>query len=205
MFPLINTRVKRKPDKWINDSIKMKIEERGANKTIWLEDKSSIEVLLVHKESKKEVSKLIRNEKANYFHDKQQKVNKKRNSRKTCNIINNLTKDIYKTKIFQINASQTASFNDYFSKVGSNTFKKVTGNSLTKKSHLPPQDLINECNRQLIRPESTDISIVIKNNKKLTITNSYDIDEIPCKYIKYAIQIIALYITVNVNTSIVAG
>ena len=48
-----------------------------------------------------------------------------------------------------------------------------------------------------------DTPTVIKIVKSLKNTNSYGIDEIPCKYIKDAIEVVAPYITVIVNTSIV--
>ena len=47
---LINTRGKRKPNKWINDYINNKIEKK--NKTTWLNNKFNIEALLVYKDSK---------------------------------------------------------------------------------------------------------------------------------------------------------
>ena len=63
----INIRVKRKPNKWINDSIKRKIEEREAIKTNLLNNKSNIEALLDYKDSKREISKQIRNTKVKIF------------------------------------------------------------------------------------------------------------------------------------------
>ena len=63
--PYINTRIKRKSNKWINDPTKRKIEERRVNKTTWLNNKSKIESLLAYNDSKREVSKQIRNTKAN--------------------------------------------------------------------------------------------------------------------------------------------
>ena len=57
----------------------------------------------------------------------------------------------------------------------------------------------------MFRLQPTDIPTVINIINILINTSSYGNEKIPCKYIKDANEIIALYITVIGNTSIVTG
>ena len=192
--PLITTRVKRQPNKWMNDIIKKKIEEREIKKNIWLSNKSSTEALTNYKDAKREVSKEIRNSKAKYYHE-ELTINKN-DSRKTWNIINDLTKGNMNRNNSQINASYAGNFNEYFSQVGLKTYEQVTKNYTPNELNLNLQQETRNPKSQQFRPQPTDIPTVINIIKNLKNTSSYGVDDIPCKCIKDTNEITAPYIII---------
>lgn len=96
-------------------------------------------------------------------------------------------------------------FNKFFSNVGKCAYEKsheaLRCNNVT----------INETNRPTnaltyqFRPQPVDVNSIILIVKDLNETNSTGCDNISLKFIKDSLPIIAFYITVIVNTSIVTG
>ena len=86
-----------------------------------------------------------------------------------------------------------------------NTYEQLTENYAPNELILDPKLETDLPNKQLFRPQPIDIPTVINIIKNLKNTNSYGKDKILYKYMKDVNEIIAPYITISVNTSIVTG
>ena len=117
------------------------------------------------------------------------------NSRNMSNNLPRSDKDIKK---------RADDFNDFFAKVGENTFKKSQENVLDNNEFSVNNNLITNTFEKF-RPQPVDMATLIITIKSLKNTNSKGSDGIAYRFLIDSLPVLAFYILVIINTSIVTG
>ena len=98
-------------------------------------------------------------------------------------------------------------FNHFFANVGKTTYGK-TQEILSKYNERDLQPAIRSENSHsisLFRPQPVAVEKVIKTINSLSNSNAFGIDGISTRFLKDSLFVIAFYVTVIINTSIVTG
>ena len=163
-----------------------------------------------YKQRKKQVSARISAARATYFKDE---VKKSKSSKETWKIMNKMVPSRRNVKVEFDNPEEKAKqFNNFFANVGKNTYKKtqeILGIHNERDQQLtirqPTIIAADNNNIPLFRPQPVAVEKVIKTINSLSNSNAFGIDGISTRFLKDSLFVIALYITVIINTSIVTG
>ena len=160
----------------------------------------------MYKEKKKKVRESIHRGKAKYFRDKL------KDSKKDTSKIWKTVKELVPRKSNNSNVhsfsdiqNKVEEFNEFFASVGKNTYERTQAN--LRNSNTPIQNDVAtspEVNDRF-RPQPVSVDTVILTFKSLRETNAVGADNIPYRFIKDSLPIIAFYLTIIINTIIVTG
>ena len=208
--PLVTGEISRPPAPWISQAIKDSIKERDELQIRTKIDSFNMQLRDNYKEQKKKVNSLINSSRKEYF---KEEFRKNKNDiaaswRIAKKVISNDSSSIVSTPQNKDDLTTRAeNFNDFFSDVGKLTFNK-TQEELAKydsDSVDVPHNNTNNDNLHCFKPVPVDCETVILTIKGLKETNACGSDGISLKFIKDSLFIIAFYITIIVNTSIVTN
>ena len=209
--PIVTKEITRPFAPWIDQELKKIISDKNQLQLILKEDRSNQILDNQFKQSKKNVERLLTNAKSSHFKNKL--ISSKGNIRGTWKVVGEIIPGLNCNNSNQINfedpSGKAEEFNEYFSKIGEIAFKKSqeeiqnvnNGNIRTSDDNIN-DNLSSNFN---FRPQPVDVNTVILIFKDLNETNACGSDGIPFKYLKHALPVLAFYITIIVNTSIVTG
>ena len=97
-------------------------------------------------------------------------------------------------------------FNHFFAHVGKCTYEKTQEilNNYNEQGARTTTTIIDS-NIEIFRPQPIDVETVMFTIMKLNNSNAFGVDGIPTRFIKDSLFVIAFYVTVIINTSIVTG
>ncbi|MEL6989243.1 MAG: hypothetical protein AAGK97_15635, partial [Bacteroidota bacterium] len=207
--PIITQEIKRPPAPWLTQEIKEAMKSRDQLHS--LIKNSNDPILREHfKNEKKRVKNIVQKSKHDFIREAFKKCNgNTKNMWKTTRLVlptknsdhlAHLNPDEIKLKAEE--------FNDYFASVGENTFRKtqeLIGDNSNINNDVEGDifPILDNSYDNFFSPSPVDIDTVILTVKDLNNTNSYGSDGIQLSYIKDSLPIIAFYITIIINTSIV--
>ena len=205
--PFVTKVIKRPPAPWIDTQIKAAMRVRDRLQIEFKSDRNNPTKELEYRTEKKRVSEALSDSKNNYFRQEFKKT--KGDIKGTWNVMHKIIpcnknisnnspcseKDIQK---------RVEDFNDYFAKVGENTFKKSQENAIDvdefSENVRQDSDILVK-----FRPQPVDMVTLILTIKSLKSTNSKGSDGITYRYLIDSLPVLLFYILVIVNTSIVIG
>ena len=206
--PMVTTEITRPPAPWIDDDLKKCICEKNELKLRLKQDRSNQQLDDNFKETKKTVEHCLRTAKKQHFNTKFHDC--KGDSDATWKVVEDLIPGL-KSKGRKMPTDDphkmAEDFNEYFASVGETAFKK-SQEGIERDMLRDMENNVNTQREQNIakfRPQPVDVNTVILTFKELHKTNSYGSDSIPYRYLKDALPVLYLYITVIINTSIVTG
>ena len=206
--PIVTKQIYRPPAPWINDNIKKAIIERDNVQSKLKLDRDNITLRNIHKHKKKSVSSDMYKAKVQYFQDEFRQCGKNQSKKwKVCNKL--IPRKVKKNSAIENrNEKKVEEFNEYFARVGSDTFKKTQESLEAQSIRLQETELPVRTNAgiaNLFRPSPVTVEVVILTFKQLHETNAIGSDNISYKYLKDSLPVTAFYITICINTSIVTG
>ena len=208
--PLVTGEISRPPAPWISQDIKNTMKERDKLQMRTKRDRYNTLLRENYKEQKKKVNSLINESRKDYFREEFRKnKNDIAASWKIAKkaISNDCNRKTTTPQNKDTLATRAESFNEFFSNVGKLTFDK-TQEELARYNHDSVdfnQSNINFYNLRCFKPVPVDCETVILTIKGLKETNACGSDGISLRFIKDSLFIIAFYITIIVNTSIVTN
>ena len=204
--PKITAQVTRPPAPWINEEIKDMLRERDKLQKLLKSNRNNEAISNNFKQKRKQVKYVMAKSKAQYFKNKFQECGK--NSAKKWNAIKGLLPD--KKKNIQSNnfddlESKAEEFNEYFSKVGQKAFEKTQENINTRVDVMQRTSDLRSDNVNLFKPQPVTIETVILTFKQIRDTNAVGTDDITFRFLRDSLPIMAFYLTIIINTSIVTS
>ena len=203
---MVTRLVKRPPAPWISEEIKRAMTERdNIQKDLKLNENA--ELRRRYKEKKKEVISKIYKAKSKYYREEFHKS--KGNSKKTWNtikmIVSNTGNKYDPSNIPDIDR-KIEEFNNFFANVGRQTYEKTSSNTLLNENTISARNNLESMRQgNLFRPQPVTVETVILTFKTLNETNAVGKDDIPYRFVRDSFPVIAFYLTVIINTSIVTG
>ena len=163
----------------------------------------------IHKDLKKKVNSQLAEGRKQYYKQEYEKA--KGNIAATWKITNNMLFD-GKTRDTNKFISETKDdllckaeeFNKFFAEVGRKTFEK-TQEELSNRIPIERGHATRNSNFNDFKPKPVDCNTVILVIKNLKDTNAFGSDGICLRFIRDGLYIIAFYLTIIVNTSIVTN
>ena len=200
------TKVIRRPfAPWMTEDLRNAIQVRNNKQKELKKDRNNLSLLEAYKTEKKRVTSLIRKAQSSYY-NKQFSDNKGNIAviwKLLREIVPNSKRKSNHDSFDNVN-DMVEKFNIHFSNVGKTTYQNTQKEIHGEKVSAPP--LINlPVQNQYFRPQPVDINTIILTVKDLKETTSVGSDNIPLKFVKDALYVIAVYLTCIVNTSIVTG
>ena len=198
--PIITTQITRPPAPWITDEIRTAISHRNDIQRLLKCDRQNIHLQNKYKKEKKGVRSLIAVSKTKYF--KEQLESSRGSSQRTWSIVKRL---FPKSKgqnhhRFDSEIEKAEEFNSFFASVGETAFKK---------SRISFNPSLNDSSTSYapanFRPQPVRIEDTILIVKDLRETKACGADGIQLRFVKDALPVIAFYLTILNNTSIVTG
>lgn len=202
--PVMTKEIRRPPAPWMTNRIEVEIRNRNNIQIQLKSNRHDITLQRQYKEEKKRVRQIMRKAKADFFND--QFKNCKGNSSKTWSTIKKLIpnqKISSKPIQFEDNRSKAEEFNEFFINVGKKAFEKTQEGIGIDNGEQ--DELTFPALESNFRPQPETVESIILVIKDLRDTSAYGADEIELRFIRDALSVIAFYITVIVNTSIVTG
>ncbi|CAF4140786.1 unnamed protein product [Rotaria magnacalcarata] len=211
--PIVTNTFKRPPAPWLTDEIRSKINERDSLLCKSRQNVSDITAHNTYKNSKKEVIRLVKSAKRQFFRSK---LNDKKNDPKaTWKIVNEIIPRKQQNQeinsIHQNTQEIANNFNKYLSSIGKNTYNEVKNlepKSENKNNNLNNANLSDDvCNslNTKFRPDSITMPELVALINNLKNTNSVGHDDISLKYLKDSGKIMYTYLLIIINTSIQTG
>ena len=207
--PVVTREITRPPAPWITDDIKETMKTRDRVKMKLKTQSSNVQLREIHKDLKKKVNSQLADRKKQHY--KQEYKKAKGNIADTWKITNNMlfngmnrdtNKLIFETKDDLM--CKAEEFNDFFAEVGRKTFERtqeeLRNRTPSETGHATPNINFNN-----FKPKPVDCNTVILVIKNLKDTNAFGSDGICLRFIRDGLYIIAFYLTVIVNTSIVTN
>ena len=205
--PIVTQVIKRPPAPWIDERIKEAMRVRDKLQIEFKSNRSNTIKEIEYRTEKKRVSEALSDSKNEYFKQEFQKT--RGNIKGTWNVIHKIIPNNKKSSSnlscskedINIRAEE---FNDFFAKVGENTFKKSQENIEDSNEFL---DIANQTSRihEKFRPQPVDMPTLILTIKTLKNTNAKGSDGISYRFLMDSLTVLDFYILVIVNTSIVTG
>ena len=208
--PLVTGEISRPPAPWISQAIKDCMKERDELQLRTKTDSFNMILRNNYKEQKKKVNSLINSSRKEYFREEFRKnKNDITASWKIAKkvISNDSTRKESMPQSKDDLATRAESFNKFFSDVGRLTFN-TTQEELARCNYASvdiPHNINDSDNLRCFKPVPVDCETVILTIKGLKVTNACGSDGISLRFIKDSLFIIAFYITIIVNTSIVTN
>ena len=205
--PVVTKEISHPSAPWMTTNIKESMRKRDNLHKRFKNDRFNITLEGQYKAEKKLVKQLIHTSKKEYFKD--QLNNSKGNSGDTWKVIRKIVpkcKSSSGSHSYENDIDKAEEFNHYFANVGREAFEKSQENSIDETRVFQTLNEISNINSSyLFRPQPVDVNTVILTIKDLNNTNAFGSDNIPFRFIKDTLPIIAFYITIIINTSIVTG
>ena len=202
--PFITAEITRPPAPWIDDNLKKIIHEKNELKGRLKRDRTNLSLDNEFKETKKSVEHCLRTAKKQHF--KTEFHNCKGDGGATWKVVEDMLPGLRSKDRgldFEDPVQKAEDFNQYFANVGETAYRKSQegiDNSLVQ--NINSQSLSNI---PKFRPQPVDENTIILTFKEIHKTSSFGSDAIPYKYLKDALPVLYIYITIIVNTSIVTG
>ena len=205
--PTVTKVVKRQATPWMNDDIRKAMNDRNEAQCILKNDRQNIFLQQNYKAAKKFVKTLIKNSTADHYRNRL--VNCRGKTDDTWKVVREMVPSQKNTHNnpynFENKIDKAEEFNNFFSKVGENTYKRsqeqldIASESVIQ--HLLPNSEVNVP----FRPNPVDIDTIILTVKHLNETNSVGSDGISLMFLKHSLFATISYITCIINTSLVTG
>lgn len=201
--PIITRKITRPPAPWMTEDIRNEMKNR--NNLRRRRDLTFDEITNeLYKISKKRVKSLIVQAKAAHSKARFEKcILDKENPW-------NVVRDIIPSKKVNVNVnvedplSTAEKFNSFFAEVGKNVFDEVCQRrDSVRRSPLLSENL--SLSNPPFRPKPVSVELVIKTVLNIKTKNSYGSDGISSRFLKDSLPVLAFYLTVIINTSIVTG
>lgn len=206
--PIVTRLVSRPPAPWIDDNIKNSIKERDRVRECLKLDRSNTALQEVYKGKKKFVKSSIHRGRASHYKERFRKCgnNQAEKWKVARELIPDKKKNVKSYDNIELN-DKIEEFNEFFSNVGKNTYEKTQEGLRNIEAFTPQSELAddNQLVVNLFRPQPVTVDDVILTFKQLKETNAVGIDGLAYRFIRDSLIIIAFYITIIVNTSIVTG
>ena len=204
--PVITKVVGRPYAPWIKGEIHLEMKARNETQKRLKRDRYNPVLYNEYKQKKKRVKSMIHTAKSNYFKEEIKKCN---NTKDTWKAIKRIIPSKSYTKCnYGDTMGKANKFNHFFANVGKETYEK-TQEILSDNNELldmnPPRNMDLHSNIELFRPQPATVETVILTLQHLNNSSAYGSDGIPTRFIKDSLLIIAYYVTVIINTSIVTG
>jgi len=204
--PTVTREIRRPPAPWITLLIKEKMKIRDDLQRKLKQDRGNLELQEKYKTEKKFVSSLITKSKSEYFRNSLE--SKKGDISGTWKIIKSMTPETSKSSQHKDTRDlirRAENFNYYFAEIGRKSFEQSQANFESTLCMDETDQTSANAPTHHFRPHPVDISTVILAIKELNDTKAIGSDGIPLKFLKDALPVIILYITIIINTSIVTG
>ena len=205
--PIVTKTITRPPAPWMTDEIRSEMRCRNSLKErLHLEYNEITDAL--YKLSKKRVKSMIRIAKSNFHRNK---FIMARNSKKDIwNVVNEVIPSKSKSNSnMMVNdpAASAEKFNNFFANVGKKTFESVQSSNVRARITRVIQQQRNERQglQSRFRPQPVSVETVFKTVMNLKNKNSSGFDGISIRFLKDSLPVLAFYLTVIINTSIVTG
>ena len=205
--PVVTSKLIRPFAPWLDDNLKQYIAEKNELQIRLKGDRTNQLLNDEFKRTKKQVEHCIREAKAKHY--KSRLNDCKGDSGATWKVVRDMVPGLGNKRSntsFDDPSKKAEEFNQYFANVGENAFHKsqegIEDDIRTRELRNSNQHLLNT---PKFRPQPVDVNTVILVFKDLHKTNSYGSDGIPYVYLKDAFPVLALYVTIIINTSIVTG
>ena len=206
--PEVTREITRPPAPWITHDIKQAMKVRDSLKKELKTQPYNIPLREKHKDLKKKVNLELVGSRKEYYKKEFQnskgdvsatwKITKNMISNGQCTNRNTLVLD--ETEVLQ---SKAEKFNEFFAEVGKKTFEKTQDE--LRNANISIEVGQNTPVRRFshFKPVPVDCNTVILVIKNLKDTNALGSDGISLRFIRDGLYIIAFYLTVIINTSIV--
>ena len=201
--PIVTVEITRPPAPWIDDTLRKAITEKNKLQAKLKTDRCNPDLSFQFKQSKSSTNSLLNTAKKSYFKEKFSSCKGK--SGATWGTVNDMIPGLKKKEKLEFDnpSRKVEEFNNYFSSVGENAFKKSQEGLVPEPLDLitandPPHSCISD-----FKPQPVDVDTVILVFKDLKQTNSFGSDGITFKYLQDSLPVLIFYITVIVNTSII--
>ena len=208
--PLVTREIVRPPAPWISEDLKSSMRERDGLQMDLKEDESNQLLRQNYKEQKKKVKTLIDTSRKEYYRGEFQR-NKHdisaswKIAKKVLYNVNNSNLQISECK--EDLTSKADSFNEFFANVGKDTYEKTQSELVRNGTIIQDidQNIINYNELTSFKPTPVDCETVILTIKSLRESSACGSDGISLRFIRDGLFIIAFYLTVIINTSIVTN
>ena len=205
--PIVTKTITRPPAPWLTDDIRNEMAYRNRLKErLHFEYNEITEAL--YKLSKKRVKRMIRIAKSNFHRNRF--INERNSKKNIWNIVNEVIPCKSKCSSSIIVNDPVASserFNEFFANVGKKTYESVR--SSTGHGHLPQinqqRNNMRQNLRHRFRPQPVSVDTVVNIVMDMKNKNSSGMDGISIRFLKDSLPVLAFYLTVIINTSIVTG
>lgn len=206
--PLVTREIIRPPAPWISDDIKQNIKTRDYLQMEIKKDRNNVILREQHKEQKKKVKSLM--ETGRKQHNKEELKKNKNDFSTSWKIVkgllhNNCAKESHTEDHDLTNKAEK--FNEFFANIGRKTFEKtqeeISRNNVDARIESQNVSVDNQQNR--FKPSPVDCETVILTVKNLKGSSAYGSDGISLRFIKDSLYMIAFYVTIIINTSIVTN
>lgn len=208
--PIVTQTITRPPAPWMTEEIRKEMGKRNRLKQQLVNNHNEA-TYDIYKTSKKHVKILIKSAKVNHYRDKfdECKVNKNNIWKIINDIVPSKGKDGHDINVN--NPIECAdNFNNFFANVGRNVFEETQRSENSRARNLNSHFPLSMENRPFIwhrkfRPQPVTVLTVIDIVKNLKNKNSSGADGISSRFLKDSLPVIAFYLTIIINTSIVTG
>lgn len=205
--PVVTKEVRRPYAPWIGEDITLAMGIRNDLQKSLKKDRYNTLLQEQYKQEKKRVKSLIQNAKSNYFREQIHKC--KGNSGDTWKVVRQIipNRSNSKQNDYDDVLNKAEEFNTFFASVGRKTYEKAQEMLFSDNPMVDEQATLylDTGTNHLFRPQPVTIDTVILMVKQLKNSNSFGSDGIPTRFLKDSLFMIAFYITIIVNTSIVTG
>ena len=208
--PLVTREILRPPAPWISDDIKSSMKRRDGLQKELKADKFNVMLRENYNEQKKKVKSSIDTGRKEYYRNE---FNSNKHdisaswkiAKKMLNNANVSNLQITEGKGDLVNKAEN--FNEFFANVGQITYEKTQDELARNDASMQEinQYMLNNDESINFKPSPVDCDTVILTIKNLKETNACGSDGISLRFIRDALYMIAFYITVIVNTSIVTN
>ena len=204
--PVKTTLISRPPAPWMNSDIRKSLAERDKIHRLLKSDRYNPRLQETYKSKKRQVKKNINGAKSTYFKDELRNCGN--NSSKKWKIAKQLIPDkkSNSNSCMYDNVPEKANdFNEFFSNVGKVTYEETQRDLERGFNDGIIRNDTETPGIEKFRPKPVTVDTVILTFKQLNETNAVGSDDIGFKFLKDSFIILAFYITIILNTSIVTG
>ena len=204
--PMVSKVIRRPAAPWIDDNIRQAITAKNNAQQILKCDRLNEALRNHYKILKKHVKSLINKQRKQHYLNRLKES--KGNIAATWRIVGDIVPS--KKNVSEINfcdnAEQKAEeFNCFFANVGKSAYEETQVELSNENYNNVTNNNTNNSRNTLFRPQPVDVNTVVLTIKHLQNKQSSGSDKISLRFIKDSLTIIAQYLTIILNTSIVTG
>ena len=207
--PVVTREIVRPPAPWINEDIKKSMKERDSLQRNLKYAKYNEELRDEYKEQKRKVKSEINKGRKSYYREEFNR--NKNNISGSWKTVKNMLGD--NNDKFDLTAeskenliAKAEKFNEYFANVGKSTYEKTQEELSRISNDMPQIDHENNDEGEVLesfKPSPVDCETVILTIKNLRETSAVGSDGISLRFVRDGLFILAFYLTIIINTSIV--